>query len=77
MEPISTDVMALIEVIGQCVKIRVLRQGLMKGGVKNRYLGQFRAEYLSCGENSLDVVGVMEWGEGNAFLNSSANNSPP
>jgi hypothetical protein len=43
---------------------------MMEGGVKDRNLWEFLTEDLLHGANPLDVVGVVEWGQLDAILDS-------
>src|SRR5262249_15894156 len=65
----ASNMMAAIQVIGKSVEVCVLRNGLMKRGVKNRYLRDTRTEHAPGRENAFDVVRVVERGQVDAFLN--------
>src|SRR5580765_1879350 len=63
-------VVASIQVIGHGIEVRVLWNGLMERGIKDRHLGHVYAEYLPCRQNALDVVRIVERSQINALLNS-------
>jgi hypothetical protein len=70
MKSVTTNVVASIQVIGHGVEVCMLWDGMMEGRVKNCDLRQFWTKYVPRRQNTLDVVGVVQGSQIDAFLNS-------
>ena len=70
VEAVAADAVSTIQVVRHGVQVRLFRDRCMERGIEHRYLRYCRAEDLSGGSNSSDVIRIMQGSQVDALLDT-------